>query len=239
MSVTIRRLGVIGDLHGEDRRLARALDWFASQALDALVCTGDLADGTGCLDTCCRLLQQAGVITVAGNHDRWLLQGRVRHLPDAHRRDQLAEDSRAFLESLPGTRELETAAGRLLLCHGVDGNDLAKVWPGTPRSAVKRSRDLDRLIHERRCRFLVNGHLHYRVLIDFPELLLINAGTLKGEHAGVSVMDFAADQVAAYSLAGPNPRLVAEHPLTPGRDRRVWRDTADFDGSWEPCTLHA
>jgi Icc-related predicted phosphoesterase len=99
MSVTIRRLGVIGDLHGEDRRLARALDWFASQALDALVCTGDLADGTGCLDTCCRLLQQAGVITVAEREAGILA---AFESADADKNGALtAFEQQAWAESLP------------------------------------------------------------------------------------------------------------------------------------------
>lgn len=240
MNVTIRRLGVIGDLHAEHLRLGRVLDWFQTMKVDALVCTGDVADGSGCINACCELLCQAGVITVAGNHDRWLLQDRVRHVPDAHHLDDLTSSTLEYLTALPATRTLETMGGPLLLCHGVGANDLAKVWPGTQRTAVMRSREMDRLLRDKCCRFVVNGHLHYRVLIDFPELLLVNAGTLKGPNAGVAIMDFPGNGVAAYAVDESSvPRLVAEHPLSPDSGRRVWQDTRAFDGSWEPCTLHA
>ena len=42
--------------------------------VDQIVCTGDLPDGTGDLEESCRLLQK-NVLTVRGNHDRWLLDG--------------------------------------------------------------------------------------------------------------------------------------------------------------------
>jgi putative phosphoesterase len=235
----IRRLGVIGDLHAEDRRLARVFDWLAGAGVDAIVCTGDVADGRGCVDRSCRLLQEAGVVVVSGNHDRWLLQDRVRHVPDAHRLHALEERSIDFLRSLPRSAELETVAGRLLLCHGVGENDLGKVWPGTARSPIERSAELDALIEAGRYRFLVNGHLHYRVLIDFHDLLLMNAGTLKGPYAGFSIMDFEHDQVTAFGLDDDGaPRKLAEHALAPAADRRVWRDTQAFDGAWQPLALY-
>lgn len=235
----IRRLGVIGDLHAEDRRLGRVLDWMAGFGVDAVVCTGDIADGRGCVDVSCALLQQGGVLVVAGNHDRWLLEDRVRHVPEAHRIAEVAEQSAAYLRALPRSREIETVAGRLLLCHGVGDNDLGKVWPGTARSRVERSNALDVLLESRRFRFLVNGHLHYRVLIDFENLLLLNAGTLKGEHAGFSVMDFQRDCVACWGFdANDHPIKVAEHPLSRVAGRRVWRNTQAFDGTWEPLALY-
>ena len=235
----IRRLGVIGDVHGEHDRLAAALDWLAGQGLDAVICTGDVADGAGCIDRCCALLRDGGVLTVAGNHDRWLLSDRVRHVADAHRLEEVAPDTRAYLEALPRTQELATAAGPLLLCHGIGEHDMAKVWPGNRGpDSVRSCEPLDTLLAESRHRFIVHGHLHYRVLIDFESLLLMNAGTLKGERAGVSVMDFAADEVAAYELGDPGGiRCRVRHPLTPPPDRRVWASTADFDGTWEPVLL--
>ena len=60
----IARLAVLGDPHGEHARLARALEWAHGQALDAIVCTGDIADGRGCINRCCELLEAAGVQSV-------------------------------------------------------------------------------------------------------------------------------------------------------------------------------
>jgi predicted phosphodiesterase len=233
-----RRIGVLGDVHAEHERLEAALDWFAGQRIDGLICTGDIADGAGCVDRSCALLQAAGVLTVAGNHDRWLLGGRMRHVEGAHHTSELAPDSMDYLRSLPRTLEIETLAGPLLLCHGIGEHDMAKVWPGTrgPES-IRRCGELDALLADDHHRFIVHGHLHYRVLIDFESALLMNAGTLKGAHAGVSMIDFEAGTVTAFEFDGPSLRPRASHPLAPSPDRRVWPSTAEFDGCWEPFML--
>jgi predicted phosphodiesterase len=235
----IRRLGVIGDVHGEHQRLEAALEWLAGQRVDAMVCTGDIADGRGCINRSCTLLRQAEVVTVAGNHDRWLLQDRVRHVAEAHGIGELDADNLAFMQALPRTHSLDTVAGPLLLCHGVGSNDLGKVWPGTARSRIERSGELDDLLAASKFRFVVNGHMHFRVLIDFERLLLINAGTLKGDRAGISVVDFEVGTVTAFDVeAGRTPRPVMQHALGPGDERRVWRDTGEFDGAWQPVLLY-
>lgn len=235
----VRRLGVLGDVHGEHERLEAALDWFAGQRLDAVICTGDVADGIGCINRCCALLQEAGVITVAGNHDRWLLDDRVRHVAAAHRLADVDVAHVDYLRALPQTHELHTVAGPLLLCHGVGRHDMAKVWPGTRGpDSVRRSKTLDALLEQERYRFIIHGHLHYRVLIDFSSLLLMNAGTLKGARGGISVVDFQAGGVEAFEFAdGGALQRRSSHSLVPTPERRIWRSTAEFDGGWQPVLL--
>lgn len=236
----IRRLAVIGDLHAEHARLAGVVEWFAGQAVDAVVCTGDVADGRGSLNDSCRTLMNGNVTTVAGNHDRWLLSDTVRHVPQAHLRSDLSDESIDFLEQLPRARSLNTVSGPLLLCHGIGRNDMARVWPGRRPEEIRRSRDLDRLIAEDGYRFVINGHMHFRVLMHFRNLTLMNAGTLMGERAGVTVIDFEAAAVAVFTVADDcRPKRMLETALTADENRRVWRDTREFDGTWKPVLLYA
>lgn len=237
---SLGRVGVIGDVHAEDDHLAIALDWFGGQNVDAVLCTGDVADGTGDIDRCCALLEGARVRTVRGNHDRWLLADRVRGVPDAHRFEDLGQKARHYLSALPKSLEFETPMGPLLLCHGVADNDLRKVWPGTARMGPERSEELDALLRENRLRFVINGHSHYRVLVDFPGLVLINAGTLVSRHRpGISVIDFNQGVIIAHEFEGDRlGELVAEHPLDPGTERRIWADTQEFDGNWQAVALY-
>src|SRR6185295_16503678 len=56
------KLGVIGDIHAEDRRLETALRWMKKLAVDRVLAVGDLADGYGDLERCCRLLREADAL---------------------------------------------------------------------------------------------------------------------------------------------------------------------------------
>src|SRR5436853_7065250 len=73
----LRRIGIIGDVHGEDGALEAALNLLGGiTGLDAILCTGDVPgkNGTGDLARCCDLLENAGVMTIRGNHDRWYIE---------------------------------------------------------------------------------------------------------------------------------------------------------------------
>ncbi|MDX6568798.1 MAG: hypothetical protein QOH15_1376, partial [Gaiellales bacterium] len=62
---------------------------------------GDIADGPGDIDACVSLLTEHDVLTVRGNHDRWLLTDAMRQEPHAHSRVALWPASREFLEQTP------------------------------------------------------------------------------------------------------------------------------------------
>jgi predicted phosphodiesterase len=239
----ITRLGVIGDVHAEDIRLELALNHLQANGVDQIICTGDVVDGIGCPERSLQLLQAHGVQTVRGNHDRWLLENRVRHIDHAHEQVNFKDASLAYLNSLPSAIELDTLKGRLLLCHGIGNNDLQKIWPGSARMPPIRSRELDRLIKARRYQYVINGHLHFRTMIHFEAMTLINAGTLKGEQwPGFMQIDFAKDTVTSFKFSQltDNPRIeLAKHlPLGPGPEHTIWRDTQAFSGDWQPLALH-
>ncbi len=236
----ISRIGLIGDVHAQHALLEATLSFFARAGVDCIVCTGDLADGTGSLDVCCDLLDACSALVVAGNHDRWLTSNRMRNVPQAHQRGDVSEESLAYLARLPATRKLRTTVGDVLLCHGVADNDLRKVWPGSPRMPAERSPELDSIIADGDTRLVLNGHTHYRVIVNFEVLTLINAGTLKGEHRpGVSILDLDDDVATAFEFdANLGLGAVAEHRIHDPANRRVWKDTQEFDGRWNPVVLY-
>src|SRR5262245_37693054 len=145
-----RRLGAIGDIHTEDQALAQVLGFFAGSNVDHIVSVGDIVDGAGDASRCCALLASAGVDAVRGNHDRWILAGQRRTLPDATRIAALDEPARAFLAGLPATREYQTSAGPLLLCHGLDTDDMTRLNPDDDGYALESNLVLQRLIARRR-----------------------------------------------------------------------------------------
>ncbi|NCF45153.1 MAG: metallophosphoesterase [Proteobacteria bacterium] len=236
----MQRIGIIGDLHAEHERLEIALDYLHGVGVDAIICTGDIADGRGDLDRCCELLRQAQVLSVAGNHDRWFLQDKVRHVDGAHLRHEATAETVAYIQRLPKTRTLSTIGGALILCHGMLDDDLAKIWPGSENASSRCSTALDELLAEPDPpRFIINGHMHFRTVIDFPRTQVINAGTLKGQFAGFSLLDVTQCQLESLNFSPNNePSMACRMTLGASQGRRVWQSTEEFDGQWQPVVLH-
>jgi predicted phosphodiesterase len=196
------RIGLIGDVHAEDELLRLALEHFARIGIDTILCTGDVVDGEGSAQRCCELLQEWGVLTVRGNHDRWFLNGEMRRLGDATLPGQLDTRALGFLSALPALREFSTSQGPLLLCHGLGANDMAKVGPDDFGYALDANVDLQKLLRERRHRWVVNGHSHRPMQRRFGELCVINAGTLLRHHSPCLVqLDLAAGALEIVRLS--------------------------------------
>lgn len=183
MTRTYRRIGLVGDIHAEDERLALALDVLQSRAVELVVATGDIADGAGSVDRCCALLAAHRVVVVRGNHDRWLVAGTARDLPGATPVERVSAGSRQMLAQLPQMVELETVQGRALLCHGLGPNDMAKVGPDDFGYALESNDELQELVRGGAYRWILNGHSHRRMVRRFGGVTVINAGTLLRQHA--------------------------------------------------------
>ncbi|MEI9936714.1 MAG: metallophosphoesterase family protein [Pseudomonadota bacterium] len=206
----LRRAGLIGDIHCEVVRLKRVIEHFRSVGVDAVLAVGDIADGPGDLTEACSILQAEAALVVAGNHDRWLLAGEMRDLPDATRLDSVTPEVRQYLSALPKTRLLESARGSVLLCHGLGEDDMASVRPDDDCDALRANAAFVKLHTLRPARFVVNGHSHRPMLRTIDGLTILNAGTLHPKHRPVcSIADFEKGEVQVYDLRG-NDVTVAE-----------------------------
>lgn len=204
-----QRLGLIGDVHAEDAFLEALLRHLASAGLDRLLCVGDVADGRGDTARCCALLQEAGVLTVRGNHDRWLLEGLMRDLPDADVELPLA--ARAYLGSLPRTRTVETVAGRLLLCHGIGENDMGRLLEEDRGYALEANWALQELLRSARFDWMVCGHTHRRMARRLGRLTVVNPGTLHQPHgAGFAILDLEEERAQFFDIPDAGEILEAE-----------------------------
>ena len=207
------RLGVIGDVHCESETLERVLDALETMNVEAILCVGDLVDGPGDADATLGLLETRGVHCVAGNHERWFLDGEQRTLDDATA--EVSQTSRAFLESLPKGRRYATPNGNVLLCHGVGGDDEAWLRPDTRGYALQDIPTLRELMLDGDVQFMIGGHTHQRMIRVFPGLTVINAGTLhRKDEQTFMVIDFGAMRVEFYSAAeGKTGELIEELDL--------------------------
>lgn len=218
----IRRFGAIGDVHAEDEFLAAALDRLAREGCDVILVVGDIVDGRGDLERCCRLLSEK-TVAVRGNHERWMLADEARTLPNAHLREDLSPDSREWLESLPPIRTLETVAGKLMLCHGVGEDDMARLLPEDELPALTQNASLQRVLH-RNYEVMVCGHTHQPMVRSLFGLLVVNAGTLYfADNPSFVHVDLEA-KVARTFVIDPNDATVHEAERTPfgGRGNDLW-----------------
>jgi predicted phosphodiesterase len=210
------KLGLLGDIHAEDERLAAALRTFSAEGVGRVLFVGDVADGQGDLDRCCALLTDAKAIGVRGNHDRWMLEGSMRSLSHAHHRVEVASQSVALLASLPPTREIDTPLGPLLLCHGVGDNDMKRLTQDDEGYALETNDELTALIQANRYALVIGGHTHERMVKRFDSLVFINAGSLaRSSNPCCGILDCTARAVTFFDLEDAESPLRAETLLIP------------------------
>jgi len=199
----LRRIGVLGDIHCEDERLETALRFFKTGRLDLICSVGDIVDGPGDPNRTIELLIENNVVCVRGNHERWLLKGEMRGLPDANTYFDFKMGPWEFMKSLPLWRRFETAAGQMLLCHGLGEDDMAGVRPFDNTLTLHSNHALWKLVKLHEYDFVVNGHTHRRLVQRFDDLTLINAGTLFREHDPCClIVDFEAGAAEYFNLPG-------------------------------------
>lgn len=178
-SPRLRYLGVIGDVHAREDLLERAANALREANVDAIVCVGDVYGPGEGTELCCRLLKARQILTVRGNHDRWLLEAIER---DNELRSSVGSEAVQFLSTLPATLSIETEAGPTLVCHGVGENDLAHIPQTFPRSFVQRALRVGLLpLH---CKLVVHGHSHLQRRQICADVLFVTVGSLGSHPAG-------------------------------------------------------
>ena len=203
------RLGLIGDVHAEDERLDVALRALAAANVDKILCTGDVVDGPGNIDRTCELLAEHRVLTVRGNHDRWIRDDDMRTLPHAHRMTALGPRAIEVVKSLRPTLTVDVPGGKLLLCHGVGDSDMCRLGPDDSGYAISSNDDLLKVLFDPTILFMVGGHTHNAMVRRFergsgkPPLVVINAGTLSRDDVpGYVIADLGARRVDFHHING-------------------------------------
>lgn len=207
--MSLARIGVLGDVHTHADRVEAALATFRDADVDRVVCCGDIVDGPGDLDRCIELLEEANALTVAGNHERWALEGTMRDLPDATR--VLSARTRRYLEALPRTARIETVRGDALVCHAVGEDDLFFLKEDTRGYSLQPVMPiLQKLMLDPQLAYMVAAHSHQRMVRVFQGLVVVNAGTLHDDGPpGFIVADFAEGEVELYDFVDGRPVAVA------------------------------
>src|SRR5947209_12297820 len=145
------RLGLIADVHEAADLLREALEVFHRRAVDEVLFLGDLCCRNERLGESARLLTEAGVAGVWGNHDF----GLCRDVDEAVR-GRFAPEALAYMGTLKPTLVRDDC----LFSHvepWLDPNDLAQLWyfEGLPDTPAKLARCFDAVPQ----RVLFSGHV--------------------------------------------------------------------------------
>ncbi len=130
-----RRIAVMGGIYGNVPALEACLADARAARADLFVCNGDMTGCCGHSDRTLEVLRANFSIFVAGNHEQQSFVGGETcacNFADptdtscgsvGHRYSlrSLGEENRKWLGTLPELATIETAAGRLLVCHGSPG----------------------------------------------------------------------------------------------------------------------
>ncbi len=215
----LRRLGLLGDIHAQNDRVAVALAHLRQVGISDVLSVGDIVDGPGDLGETVRLLQDARVRAVAGNHERWFRTGRMRDLPAAHVSDDQPDYVCRFLAGLPAVRTFDTVMGRALLCHGIGDDDMGMLVPDFPDAMIEELPPLRTLMREgfegAPVRVMMGGHTHLRMVRRAGTMWVVNPGTLLSlrEPGGFAIVDFERQQVRFFVFDDDN-RLTAEPAIS-------------------------
>ena len=208
------RIAVIGDVHACDRRLELLLSHLRLEDLDLIACVGDIVDGPGDPNASAALLRSHGVATVRGNHGRWVLEGVLRDLPDAHALDVLAPETVGYLRSLPGSLEIPLAGGpNVLLCHGLLDNDMNKITADDYGYALEVNDELQSLLRDRQPRVVVKGHRHRPAIWAIGGLTLVDADRCEEAEPCAVIVDGPARSITPISLGAEGVKHWHQAPL--------------------------
>lgn len=198
----MKRIGYVGDIHAEDQLLEIALQKLSQENVDIIVAVGDIVDGLGDIERTIALLRQYNVSSVRGNHDRWFLTDTVRELPDAHERHLVSTEAGEWLAALPSMFELQTVAGKVLVCHGLGADDMASIKPWDDLSLISYNIGFRNLCRVSSAKFILNGHSHMRMVRNVEGRVIINAGALCRDHdPSFGLVDFETSTVYVWPFS--------------------------------------
>ncbi len=173
------RLAVISDIHGNRLALEAVEADIAMVGVDAIINLGDLLSGPMDPYGTAQMLIERGYPTIAGNHDRWLIEQKLDVMGPIDRfvAEQLDRVHFDWLRSLPPKRDIED---EVFLCHGTPTSDtepwLDDWWKGRATTVpgetavAEKAADLDFPV-------LLCGHTHIARIVRLRDgRLIVNPG---------------------------------------------------------------
>lgn len=160
------RLGIVSDVHCDHAAVTRVLGELAGE-VDELWCAGDIVLQYRFCNLTTRLLREANVVAIQGNHDMVLVSEAGI---GARQREGVDPTEVAWLAGLPYEHRVEVDGVRVLMTHGS---------PWAPHGDYLSARNEQwRRADELGVDILITGHTHEPMAATFGRTLVVNPGSL-------------------------------------------------------------
>jgi putative phosphoesterase len=202
------KVGVVSDLHNNVAALEYALEYLSQCGV--ILNLGDLVSDYSVNPEIIRRARNAGLWSIAGNHEKAILLH-----PGSTLRDRLAHEDLAYLRSLPPRRDVIFDGRSLVVAHGAPWDDpnqyRCEYVFANDTAALSRLSTIDADV-------VLLGHTHYSMSLRLGSLLVLNPGScgeVRDQAIGLSfaVLDFSAGVATTYQLrlgTTPEPVIVAD-----------------------------
>ena len=193
------RIGLISDVHSSPVALAEALQIFAGQQVDDIICAGDIAGYYEGLLPTIQLLAGSNCTAIVGNHDQsWLEKN------SAAQSDTDSDEIRNYLQQLPQTLQFSIEGRRLFVVHANP--------PSEQHGGIKLRNRYGEIVEERKADWaesladfdhdvLIVGHTHQVYAEQLGKVLVINPGSVPFNHSCM-ILSLPDLRVETYALGG-------------------------------------
>lgn len=175
------KLAIFSDIHGNPFALEAVLRSLAAEAVDQLVCLGDVAlDGPDPRATLA-LLRQLDCVFVMGNTDLFALEpvsiqageSPIFHAIDLWSAGQLGDNDRAFIRTFQPTVTLELERGQRICCYHGSPTSCHEIILPTMSDA-----ELETKLGHANALLFAGGHVHQQYVRRWQQRIVLNPGSV-------------------------------------------------------------
>jgi putative phosphoesterase len=193
------RIGLVSDVHSSPGPLGQALGIFSNEHVDQIICAGDIAGYYDTLAPTIELLVQSNCRAIVGNHDQYYLEKAAQ---------DGGSSTRAYLESLPQTLDLEIEQKRVLVVHANPPSEQhggIRLLDQQGQIRQDRKDEWSIALAEFEHDVLIVGHTHQVYAERLGEVLVINPGSTVFNH---SCMILSLPDLGVQTFALGNQQIV-------------------------------
>lgn len=171
------KIAVLSDVHANLQALEKVIQDAEARRVDVLLNAGDSIGFGPCPNEVVELLCEKYVLSILGNYDMKVIEGKVKAKGEKNRalkfaRKELAKSCESYLYSLPRELRLEVASKKLLITHGSPESIEEHIYHDTPVERLKVLADTVK------ADFIIVGHSHEQFSKQADGTCFINPGSV-------------------------------------------------------------